>query len=124
MKTLFFLLAFSTFSFAQKSKSADVVSDQKQCTVNMSTEQLTAQNLDLKCAESSNNDIFKIENFKIKFRGNPTLLVHGSSLDDAAKTVANTAKPGDHVYIFDVENDNSGKKESLKYKSFLIKIID
>lgn len=124
MKTLFFLLAFSTFSFAQKSKSADVVPDQKQCTVKMSIKQLTTQNLDFKCAESSNNKIFKVENFKIKFFGNPSIVVEGSSLNDAAKELASISKPGDHVYIFDVENDNSGKKESVKYTSVNIKLID
>lgn len=124
MKIVFFLLAFSTFSFAQKTKSADVISAKKQCTVQMSIEQLTAKNLDFKCSESSNNEIFKIEKFKIKFRGNPALLVQGSSLNDAAKELASISKPGDHVYIFDVENDNSGKKESLKYTSVYIKLID
>lgn len=124
MKTLFFLLAFSTFTFAQKSKATDVVSDQKQCTVKMSIKQLTAQNLDFKCAESSNNEILKVENFKIKFIGNPSVEVKGSSLNDVAKELASISKVGDRAYIFDFGDSNPYKEDSQMYKSIFITIID
>ena len=124
MKTLFFLLAFSTFSFAQKAIAIPLPASENQCTVKISVKQLTSKSLDFKCSESNKNEILKVENFKIKFQGNPTVAVQGSSLNDAAKELASISQAGDHVYIFDVENDNLGKKDNVKYTSVYIKIID
>lgn len=124
MKTLFFLLAFSTFSFAQKAIAIPLPAIENQCTVKISVAQLTSKNLDFKCSESNKNEILKVENFKIKFKGNPTVAVQGSSLNDAAKELASISKAGDRVYIFDIENSNLGKKVTQKYSSIYISIID
>lgn len=125
MKYLFFLfLTISTLSFAQNANSKTVEKNQKPCTIEMTINQLTSDDLNFKCAQLFKNKPFKIENFKIKFQGHPSVLVEGNILNDTAKELASTLKSGDVAYIFDIENVNSEKPKNKEYQSLMIKIID
>ena len=124
MKILFLLLAFSTFSFAQNGNAKTVSSNQPACTFEMTAKQLTSKELKFKCSEVYENRSFRIENFKIKFRGNPSLLISGQALNDEALEIAQNLKAGDHFYIFDIENITIGKANNQDFQSLKGQIID
>ena len=69
------------------------------------------------------NQSFGIENFKIKFIRNASILVSGNSLNGKSISLARKLKTGDYVTIFDIENININGKKSQEFKTLVIKIF-
>jgi hypothetical protein len=124
MKTLFLLLSFSTLSFAQNLTTKVMANSSTTCQIEMSVKQLTSDDLSFKCTDLLHNKPFKIENFKIKFRGHASVLVAGNVLNDTSKELARALNPGDMAYIYDIESITSEKLKNEDYKSLTIKIVD
>ncbi|MFC6267990.1 GldM family protein [Frigoriflavimonas asaccharolytica] len=124
MRTLLFLLVFSTLSFAQNTNSKTLQENTNSCKLEMTIKQLTSEELKFKCPQLMENKTFIIENFKIKFKGHPTILVAGNVLNDTAKELASTLQSGDTVIIFDIVGANKHAMKNEDYKSIMVQIID
>ena len=124
MKMLLLLLTFTTLSFGQNVRSRDLLANKAPCVFEMNIEQLTSDKLTFKCSEVFENKPFGIQNFKIKFFGNPSIVVYGNSLNDESKGIVKNLKTGDYVTIYDVQNINVLSLDHKEYATLIIKIVD
>lgn len=124
MRTLFLLLFIFNGSFSVNRNSSEPKIKRFPCTFQLSVNQLIADDLNFQCDSAYENKAFKIENFRITFKGQPSILVSGNSLNEKSKNLAKNLKVGDFVTIFMIENIIKDDKKSNDYSTILIKIID
>ncbi|MGJ8593545.1 MAG: hypothetical protein ACSHXF_13420 [Aquaticitalea sp.] len=124
MKIIYFFLAFSTLSWSQNNDSKDLLSEAAPCIFQLTIERLTSDHLIFKCSEAFENNPFGIQDFKIKFRGYPTIHVQDTVLDFKSKQLACSLSVGDYVTIFDIENLIVENKKVQKFKTLSIQIIE
>ncbi|MFK7781657.1 hypothetical protein [Psychroserpens sp.] len=123
MRILFLLLTFSCFSFAQNENSKDLLNNNAPCTFELTIDQLVSNELSFNCTEVFGNKSFKIENFRIKFRDQPSIQVIGTALNFESKVIAENLKTGDVVHIFFIEHIILDNKKSQDFKTLKVKIV-
>lgn len=115
MKHLFyalFLLA-SLSSFSQE--------QQEDCNATLTKEVFKQKPIPNSCFGLSDDDIPpKIKSFKIKFRKQPSLSIHGNQLNELGKRYLKMTPKGDFITIFDIK---LAEESSIKPpKSIVIKL--
>lgn len=125
MKIYIFLFVITSISFAQKTNQKDVLTKTAPCVFEMTIDDLKSKNLQFNCNSVFENKPFKINNFRLKIKGNASVLNYGNTLNPKGKALLRKLYPGNYITIFNIKNivlqnkilDNS-------FKSFKIKIIE
>jgi|GEM_PF-3619880 len=123
MRILLLLLTFSSFSFAQNEKITNLLTDTAPCTFELTIDELISDELKFECFEIFENKTFRIENFRIKFRGHASISISGNSLDMKSEKLAKNLKIGDSLTIFHIENMIVDGEKSQDFKTMNIKIV-
>lgn len=99
MKTITILSAILFISF---SSTTDITFDK--CMVNLSKEELLADQIELSCHGFADDERFTIEDFSVKFPGHPAEEIAGTGLSEQAKLYLEQMKPNQMIYLFQIKN--------------------
>jgi len=124
MRILFLLLFILNGSFSVNRNSLEPKIKRFPCTFQLSVNQLIDDDLSFQCDDVYGNKAFKIENFRILFKGQSSILVLGNSLNEKSKILAKNLKVGDFVTIFMVENIIIESEKFNDYSTILVKVIE
>ena len=114
MKLLIISIALFLINFGQ---SDDL------CSIEIDREQLLESQIILSCPDFKNGEAFVIKGFSIKFPGQPTEVIKGSSLNDSSRAYLSALQVDESITIFDIKEaeTQSGKIEG-KIPAFKIKL--